>query len=100
MPMRWAGYDFASHFRSPHALRRLPKRLQPIARCSNIRARDARKEMWSVENNPMPLLQHRSFERWDLAESTRPCPSLLYALTPCGLGTPDVESLSSYVTRL
>jgi transcriptional regulator with XRE-family HTH domain len=53
-----------------------------------------------VQNNPMPLLQHGSFERWDLAESTRPCPSLLYALTPCGLGTPYVESLSSYATRL
>src|SRR5260370_41745099 len=27
-------------------------------------------------------------------------PSVLYALHPCGIGTPYVESLASYVTRL
>ena len=56
--------------------------------------------MLSVENNLMPLLQPDSFERWDLEEPRRPCPSVLYALTPCGVGTPYVESFSSYVTRL
>ncbi len=56
--------------------------------------------MRSAENNPMPLLQHSSFERWDLEEPKRACPNLLYALTPCGLGTAYVESFSSYVTRL
>jgi hypothetical protein len=40
------------------------------------------------------------FARWDLSEPVRPRPSLLYALTPCGLGTRYVESLASYVTRL
>ena len=40
------------------------------------------------------------FARWDLSEPVQPRPSLLYALTPCGLGTPYVESLASYVTRL
>jgi transcriptional regulator with XRE-family HTH domain len=56
--------------------------------------------MLSVDLNLMPLLQQDSFERWDLEEPRRPCPSVLYALTPCGLGTPYVESFSSYVTRL
>lgn len=56
--------------------------------------------MLSAETNLMPLLQPDSFERWDLEEPRRPCPSVLYALTPCGLGTPYVESFSSYVTRL
>ena len=40
------------------------------------------------------------FARWELSEPVQPRPSLLYALTPCGLGTPYVESLASYVTRL
>ena len=40
------------------------------------------------------------FARWDLSEPVPPRPSLLYELTPCGLGTPYVESLASYVTRL
>ena len=40
------------------------------------------------------------FARWELSEPVQPRPSLLYALTPCGLGTPSVESLASYVTRL
>ena len=40
------------------------------------------------------------FARWDLSQPilTRPC--LLYALTPCGIGTPYVESLGSYLSRL
>jgi hypothetical protein len=48
----------------------------------------------------MPFVKRCRFERWDVAEPNRPRPSLLYPLTPCGLGTPYVESLSSYVTRL
>lgn len=48
----------------------------------------------------MPSVKRCSFERWDVAEPSRVRPSLLYSLTPCGLGTPYVESLSSYVTRL
>jgi hypothetical protein len=56
--------------------------------------------MSSALNIPMPFVKRCSFERWDIAEPNRARPSLLYALTPCGLGTPYVESLSSYVTRL
>jgi len=48
----------------------------------------------------MPVVKRYSFERWDSAEPVRAAPSLLYALTPRGLGTPYVESLSSYVMRL
>jgi transcriptional regulator with XRE-family HTH domain len=54
----------------------------------------------SVPDNPMPHANRSSFERWDLAEPILPRTNLLYRLTPCGLGTPYVESLSSYVTRL
>lgn len=39
------------------------------------------------------------FDRWDFMEVVRR-PRALYAFNPCGLGTPLVESLSSYVTRL
>ncbi len=56
--------------------------------------------MPSVETNIMPLLQPGSFERWDLEESRHSYPNVFYALTPCGLGTPVVESFSSYITRL
>ncbi len=48
----------------------------------------------------MPLVNRCSFERWDVTEPNRARPSLLYPLAPRGLGTPYVESLSSYVTRL
>lgn len=48
----------------------------------------------------MPVVKRSSFERWDLAEPVRAAPSLLYGLTPRGLGTPYIESLSSYVMRL
>jgi hypothetical protein len=48
----------------------------------------------------MPFVKRRSFERWDVAEPNSARPTLLYPLTPCGVGTQYVESLSSYVTRL
>ena len=48
----------------------------------------------------MSVVKLCSFERWDLAEPARAAPSLLYTLTPRGLATPYVESLSSYVMRL
>lgn len=53
-----------------------------------------------VQDKLVPVFKRSSFERWNLAEPNRVRPSLLYTLTPCGLGTPYVESLSSYVTRL
>lgn len=56
--------------------------------------------MPSAQDNPMLAVKPCSFERWDLAEPARAAPSLLYTLTPHGQGTPYVESLSSYVTRL
>jgi hypothetical protein len=48
----------------------------------------------------MPAVKPCSFERLDLTEPAFAEPSLLYTLTPRGLGTPYVESLSSYVVRL
>lgn len=39
-------------------------------------------------------------ETWSLALQVYPSHSRLYALEPCGLGTPQVESLTSYVARL
>ena len=40
------------------------------------------------------------FEAWERTGPTLPARSLLYRLAPCGIGTPYVESLSSYITRL
>jgi hypothetical protein len=40
------------------------------------------------------------FPWWDFSDVILPRPSLLYALPPCGIGTPYVENLASYVTRL
>jgi|SRR5579859_6856376 len=40
------------------------------------------------------------FEEWNLAEPPFPRLTSLYSLSPCGVGTAYVESLSSYVTRL
>jgi AraC-like DNA-binding protein len=48
----------------------------------------------------MPAVKPCSFARWDSAEPVRSAPNLLYSLRPRGLGTPYVESLSSYVVRL
>ncbi len=98
--MRWAGYGFVSAFRSLHAPPSPLQPLQPMARGSDVRANAIQSGMPSVENNIMPLLQPDSFERWDLEEPRHSCPNVLYALTPCGLRTPYVESFSSYVTRL
>lgn len=41
-----------------------------------------------------------SFEAWEQRGPTLPSRSSLYRLAPCGIGTPYVESLSSYITRL
>ncbi len=48
----------------------------------------------------MRLAEQDSFERWDMTEPLLPQTSALYALVPYGLGTPYVESLSSYMSRL
>lgn len=40
------------------------------------------------------------YDEWDLTPLPMPLPSTLYALQPIGMGTPLVESLSSYVIRL
>jgi hypothetical protein len=56
--------------------------------------------MPSAQGNPMHAVKPCSLERWDLTEPAVAEPSLLYTLRPCGLGTPYVESLSSYVVRL
>jgi len=40
------------------------------------------------------------YPTWDLTMPTLPARSALYPLQPLGVGTPDVESLTSYLTRL
>ena len=45
---------------------------------------------------PLPLL----FESWDCRPATVPPRSRLYSLKPIGIGTPFVESLTGYVSRL
>jgi len=45
---------------------------------------------------PLPLL----FESWDCRPATVPPRSRLYSLKPMGIGTPFVESLTGYVSRL
>ena len=42
----------------------------------------------------------RAFDSWDLQRPHVPRRSLLHPLAPIGIGTPFVESLTSYVTRL
>lgn len=37
---------------------------------------------------------------WDLTLPTNPLHSRLYTLEPLGMGTPDIESLTSYIARL
>ncbi len=41
-----------------------------------------------------------SYEAWTVALPSMPPPSTLYALQPVGVGTPQVESLTSYIARV
>jgi len=41
-----------------------------------------------------------SYEEWTAALPSMPPPGTLYALQPVGVGTPQVESLTSYIARL
>ena len=45
---------------------------------------------------PLPLL----FDSWDCRPASVPPRSRLYSLKPIGIGTPFVESLTGYVSRL
>jgi len=40
------------------------------------------------------------YASWDVTVSTLPARSRLYRLEPYGIGTPWVESLTGYITRL
>src|SRR5712692_544815 len=40
------------------------------------------------------------YERWQLTLPSIPAPGVLYALGPIGIGTPLVESMTSYIARL
>ena len=40
------------------------------------------------------------YEEWQLTRPSLPAPSTLYALVPIGIGTPHVESMTSYIARL
>ncbi|MGH9437540.1 MAG: hypothetical protein ACRD22_06490 [Terriglobia bacterium] len=48
----------------------------------------------------MAAVKPSSFERCDLGAPPQMEPILLYAPSPCALGTPYVESFSSYLIRL
>lgn len=50
---------------------------------------------WEAMNKQLDLC-----EIWDLTLPTHPVHSKLYALEPLGVGTPHVESLTSYLARL
>jgi hypothetical protein len=41
-----------------------------------------------------------SYESWDLEKPSIPDRSRLYQLEPIGIGTPHVESLTGYISRL
>jgi len=40
------------------------------------------------------------YEQWQLTLPSMPAPSVLYALAPIGIGSPHVESMTSYIARL
>jgi len=48
----------------------------------------------------LPMRTQEVFESWDCTPAALPPRSRLYPLEPIGVGTPFVESLSSYVVRL
>src|SRR5947209_5846010 len=48
----------------------------------------------------MDKLANLPYEEWGVTLPAMPQASTLYALTPIGLGTPFVESLTSYIARL
>jgi AraC-like DNA-binding protein len=48
----------------------------------------------------MQKLKLQPFESWDLSAPTLPQRSRLYSLEPIGVGTPFVEGLTGYVSRL
>src|SRR5437016_2319425 len=49
--------------------------------------------LWTMR--PLPLL-----DSWDCEPPALPPRSRLYALEPIGIGTPHVESLTGYVSRI
>ncbi|TMC19476.1 MAG: helix-turn-helix domain-containing protein [Chloroflexi bacterium] len=57
-----------------------------------IRSKEEQRRMNTSTNPP--------YEQWNLADRSMPEPSVLYALAPVGIGTPHVESMTSYFTRL
>lgn len=48
----------------------------------------------------MGKMVSEGYEAWDLSKVALPARSMLYALEPIGVGTPFVESLTSYIARL
>ena len=58
--------------------------------------RTVTRSAWEAQSMPNP----QSFESWDLTIPKVPARSRLYSLTPIGIGTSSVESLTGYVVRL
>src|SRR5258708_6872976 len=52
------------------------------------------------ENRSSPMQRNPRLESWDLAKPALAERSQLYALSPIGIGTPLVESLTGYISRL
>jgi hypothetical protein len=57
-----------------------------------IQSKEVRRQMGKLANPP--------YEEWVVTLSPMPQPSTLYALDPTGIGTPYVESMTSYIARL
>lgn len=57
-----------------------------------IQSKEEQKRMNTSTNPP--------YEQWNLSDRSWLSPSVLYALAPVGIGTPHVESMTSYFMRL
>src|SRR5713101_508152 len=75
------------------------ERKKQIAHGRHFQDNDTRSGTPSVYHRATMQTARPNFERWDFMEPVRR-PSVLDPLMPRGLGTPLVESLASYVTRL
>src|ERR1700758_5499419 len=49
---------------------------------------------------PLPNVTHEIYPHWDIEPSALPTRSRLFRLEPIGMGTAEVESLTSYIARL
>src|SRR5208282_1428631 len=99
MPAPVPACCFASVWRRIPAPQKARTPVIPIGPASSDQASAVPGETRSGEKSRLRTPPH-SFEAWEQRGPTLPSRSSLYRLAPCGIGTPYVESLSSYITRL